>query len=192
MDINKDELLSKAKEELKKEVSTISFETWIKPLNIQSINGNKIVFTAISEFQKDFIENRYSELILNTLKFITNKEWTFTVIDLSKATENTSTVEDFSKNQNPNISNAEFTSNRATLNPKYTFETFVVGNNNRFAHAASLAVADKPAQAYNPLFLYGGVGLGKTHLMHAIGNKVIEDNRNFNILYVTSEKFNKR
>ena len=189
MDINKDELLSKAKEELKKEVSTISFETWIKPLNIQSINGNKIVFTAISEFQKDFIENRYSELILNTLKFITNKEWTFTVIDLSKATENTSTVEDFSKNQNPNISNAEFTSNRATLNPKYTFETFVVGNNNRFAHAASLAVADKPAQAYNPLFLYGGVGLGKTHLMHAIGNKVIEDNRNFNILYVTSEKF---
>jgi chromosomal replication initiator protein len=75
------------------------------------------------------------------------------------------------------------------INPKYTFETFVVGNNNRFAHAAALAVGDSPGEAYNPLFLYGGVGLGKTHLMHAIGNRILQNNRKANVLYVTSEKF---
>ena len=88
-----------------------------------------------------------------------------------------------------NASSAEIEINKSTLNPKYTFETFVVGNNNRFAHAAALAVGNEPAKSYNPLYLYGGVGLGKTHLMHAIGNRILENNANANVLYVTSEKF---
>ncbi len=189
MEINKEELLNRAKDELKNEVSTIAYETWIKPLNIHSINGNHIVFTVTSEFQKDFIENRYSDLILNTLKFITNKEWNFSVVDTSNSDELENGVEEELSDKNPNVSDSELKENRSTLNSKYTFETFVVGDNNRFAHAASLAVSEKPAQAYNPLFLYGGVGLGKTHLMHAIGNKIIDEHKSFNVLYVTSEKF---
>ena len=185
MDIDKDELVSKIKELLKPEVTKISYDTWILPLDIRSIDNDNIVFTTISEFQKDFIENKYRSLIFNTLRYITNKDWTFTVIDISNETpENEPVIKDLSKDSSQDI---EY--NKSTLNPKYTFETFVVGNNNRFAHAAALAVGNEPGKSYNPLFLYGGVGLGKTHLMHAIGNRILEDNINTNVLYVTSEKF---
>ena len=188
MTIDKQELVAKIKELLKPEVTKISYDTWIMPLDIRSIDGDHIVFTTISEFQKDFIENKYQSLIFNTLRYITNKDWTFSVIDLSKENpeneEEANIIKDVSS-----ASSAEIESNRTTLNPKYTFETFVVGNNNRFAHAAALAVGNDPAKSYNPLFLYGGVGLGKTHLMHAIGNRILENNQNKNVLYVTSEKF---
>ena len=187
MSIEKDELIVKIKELLEPEVTKISYDTWIMPLGIRSIDGNHIVFTTISEFQKDFIENKYKNLIFNTLKYITNKDWTFSVIDLSK--ENSLDEEKSVISDNKNVSSSEIESNKSTLNPKYTFETFVVGNNNRFAHAAALAVGNEPAKSYNPLFLYGGVGLGKTHLMHAIGNRILENNNNANVLYVTSEKF---
>ena len=187
MAIEKEELVAKIKEVLKPELTQISYETWILPLDIRSIEGNHIVFTTTSEFQQDFIENKYRNLIFNTLRFITNKEWTFSVVDISKEESAEGTKEIITNNSN--VSLAEIESNKSTLNPKYTFETFVVGNNNRFAHAAALAVGNEPSNSYNPLFLYGGVGLGKTHLMHAIGNRILENNRNANVLYVTSEKF---
>ena len=186
MAIEKEELIAKIKELLKPEVTKISYDTWIMPLDIRSIDGNHIVFTANSEFQKDFIENKYKSLIFNTLRYITNKDWTFSVVDLTKEDEDDS--KDIITN-NSNSSPAEIEMNKSTLNPKYTFETFVVGNNNRFAHAAALAVGNEPAKSYNPLYLYGGVGLGKTHLMRAIGNRILENNSNANVLYVTSEKF---
>ena len=186
MAIEKEELIAKIKELLQPEVTKISYDTWIMPLDIRSIDGNHIVFTANSEFQKDFIENKYKSLIFNTLRYITNKDWTFSVVDLTKEDEDDS--KDIITN-NSNSSPAEIEMNKSTLNPKYTFETFVVGNNNRFAHAAALAVGNEPAKSYNPLYLYGGVGLGKTHLMHAIGNRILENNSNANVLYVTSEKF---
>ena len=186
MTVDKDELLSKLKELLKNEVSTISFDTWIAPLGINSINDDNIVFTATSDFQKDFIENKFNSLIFNTLRYITNREWTFSVIDISQ--ENSSDTSIIT-NKNSNVSDTELENNHQTLNPKYTFETFVVGNNNRFAHAAALAVGNEPGKSYNPLFLYGGVGLGKTHLMQAIGNRILENNPKSNVLYVTSEKF---
>ena len=186
MKIDKDELLTKAKELLKNEVTPISFNTWFQSLEIQSISNDHIVFTAVSEFQKDMIENKYNSLLLNTLSYITNKSWTFSVIDLSKEEEENVAIISEKKS---NVSESELESNHSSLNPKYTFETFVVGNNNRFAHAASLAVGNEPGNSYNPLFLYGGVGLGKTHLMHAIGNRILEDNHSSNVLYVTSEKF---
>lgn len=186
MAIDKDELVAKIKELLKPEVTKISYDTWILPLDIRSIDGDNIVFTTISEFQKDFIENKYRSLIFNTLRYITNKDWTFSVVDLSKEEQNDEVV--IKDNSNAN-SPEEVEINKSTLNPKYTFETFVVGNSNRFAHAAALAVGNEPGKAYNPLFLYGGVGLGKTHLMHAIGNRILENNNKMNVLYVTSEKF---
>lgn len=181
--------MEKIKNELRPELTQISFDTWINPLNIRSIDGNHIVFTTVSEFQRDFVENKYKPLLLNTLKFITNRDWDYTVIDLeSEAKENLDAniiEEDESKTESPK----EVKSIHSGLNPKYTFETFVVGDNNKFAHAAALAVGNEPGESYNPLFLYGGVGLGKTHLMHAIGNRILENNKNCNILYVTSEKF---
>ena len=186
MDIDKDELMASIKKELEPEITKISFDTWIAPLGIRSIEGNNIVFTTTSEFQRDFIENKYRPLIFNTLRFITNKDWTFSVIDLSKEQPEESS-EVITDADDSNLQEIE--SNKSTLNPKYTFETFVVGNNNRFAHAAALAVGNEPSKSYNPLFLYGGVGLGKTHLMHAIGNRILELYKNYNVLYVTSEKF---
>ena len=188
MPLDKQELLTKAKELLKDEVTSITYETWIKPLEIQSIEGNHIVFKAISEYHKDSIQSRYSPLILNTLKFITNKDWSFSVVWNQEDDEDSENQVITSEKKVDNDDDVSQYVNK-TLNPKYTFETFVVGNNNRFAHAAALAVGDRPGEAYNPLFLYGGVGLGKTHLMHAIGNRIIQNNRKSNVLYVTSEKF---
>ncbi len=186
MAFDKKELMDKIKAELKKELTQISFNTWINPLEISSINGNHIVFTTTSEYQKDFVETKYKPLLLNTLSFITNKDWTFSVIDV-KEEKKEGIGEKQLEDETNGVSNK--ITNKSSLNPKYTFETFVVGNNNTFAQAASLAVANEPGKSYNPLFLYGGVGLGKTHLMHAIGNRILENDKNCNVLYVTSEKF---
>ena len=176
-----DEFLEKTKELLKGEVTKISYETWIKDLELQSMENNTIVLVAHTQFQKDSIMSRYYDLFKNTFKYLTNKEWEITVVlnEDGEGGEQSSSAQPEHYTQNLN----------SNLNPKYTFESFVVGNNNRFAHAAALAVAEAPATSYNPLFLYGGVGLGKTHLMHAIANEILVHNKNTSILYVTSEKF---
>ena len=178
------ELLTKAKDLLKNEMTNISYETWIKNLEIEDFTDDKIVLIAMSTFQKDAVETRYYDLVVNTFKYITNKDCKISII-CKENTSIDSQIEDTIATSSIDTSGYS----NSSLNPKYTFETFVVGNNNRFAHAASLAVAEAPATSYNPLFLYGGVGLGKTHLMHAIGNEILKNNKNASILYVTSEKF---
>ena len=180
---DKNDLLTKAKDLLKDEMTTISYTTWIKSLEIESINDNKIVLVALSKMQKDAIESRLFELVSNTFNFITNKTCEIKIIEKTEDNLNQPVVE-----EKTDFANTENYSN-SFLNPKYTFDNFVIGNNNKFAQAAACAVADSPATAYNPLFIYGGVGLGKTHLMHAIGNKIIQNNPNTKILYVTSEQF---
>ena len=168
-----EDLLNKAKILLKDEMTEIAFNTWIKPLEIQDISNDTITFIANSEFQEEAINKRYHDLIVNTFQFLTNKTYNLSVINI----ENTQLV-----SQKPNsMVNLNNTSN-SNVNPTYTFETYVVGDNNRFASAAALAVAEAPGTSYNPLFLYGGPGLGKTHLMYAIGNEIMELNPNARIL----------
>lgn len=166
----------KVSELIKPEMVGISFDTWIKPLVPISMDDQNIYLKAISPFQKNIVDIKYKEIIYNAFKHVTNKDYTISIIlDNDKDTiheEKTHVI-----------------SNNSPLNPKYTFDTFVIGENNRFAHAAALAVAESLGEAYNPLFLYSDVGLGKTHLMHAIGNFVLQQNPDARVLYITSEKF---
>lgn len=182
---NKNDLLNKAKDLLKNEMTTISYITWIKSLEIESVNDNNIILVASSNMQKDAIYSRLYDLIVTTFNFITNKQCNVSIITKS---ENNSNYISETEENNSSYSRTENYS-KSFLNPKYTFDTFVIGNNNKFAQAAAFAVAEAPAKAYNPLYIYGGVGLGKTHLMHAIGNHIIKNNPTLKILYVTSETF---
>lgn len=166
---------------LKNELTEISFNTWIKTIDPLSLTGNTINLAVPAEFNKGILESRYQTLIKNAIKQVTFKEYEIAFIvpsqeNLNKLTKQTESA----GNEDSPLS---------VLNPKYTFDTFVIGNSNRFAHAAALAVAEAPGKAYNPLFIYGGVGLGKTHLMHAIGHYILEQNSSQRVLYVSSEKF---
>ncbi|MBO5141876.1 MAG: chromosomal replication initiator protein DnaA [Clostridia bacterium] len=157
------------------EMVGISFDTWVKPLTPISMDDSTIYLKASSQFQKNTVDIKYKELIKIGFKHVTNKDYSINIV-----LDNVQEVEP--KEQKISVSNNP-------LNPKYTFDTFVIGENNRFAHAAALAAAESLGKAYNPLFLYGGVGLGKTHLMHAIGNFVLTQNSDAKVLYITSEKF---
>lgn len=177
---NLKELWVKAKELLKEETTVITYETWIQPLELKSINDNVIVLLATNSFQRDTVESRYIDLLTNTFNFITNKKCkVFIKLDNEDTDSLTSNV---------GIGNNKLLINSG-LNPKYTFSSFVVGNNNKFAQAAAMGVSETPGSKYNPFFIYGGVGLGKTHLMHAIGNQILSNNNNSKVLYVTSENF---
>lgn len=165
---------------IKEELSEVSFNTWLKTAIPVNLTGNKIILGAPNNFTKGILQGRYLNLIKNAFKQVTGADYIIEFILPGEETTfmgHTTTTEVTENNQ------------RSQLNPKYTFDTFVIGNSNRFAHAASLAVAEAPAQAYNPLFIYGGVGLGKTHLMHAIGHYILSQNPNSKVVYVSSEKF---
>ena len=178
------------KETLKKEysLSEISYNTWVAPLKFYEVKNNVVVILIpldqahalnyISNKYKSYFQVTISEMMDHTydISFILEKD------TLNKEETNNST----SLKSNP-VYNINY--ENANLNPKYKFDTFVVGSNNKFAHSASLAVAESPGEAYNPLYLYGGAGLGKTHLMHSIGHFVLEQNPNTKVLYVTSEAF---
>ena len=167
-------------EKLKKELSKDSFETWLAPTKLIDFANNTLTISVVNEFAKDWLESRYSNLIKSTIQNYLNVPVTLSfVVDQNKAGNGFPF-------QNEKVS---FGTLSYTLNPKYTFDTFVIGNSNRFAHAAALAVAESPAKSYNPLFVYGGSGLGKTHLMHAISHVICKNYPSLKLLYVTGEQF---
>ncbi|HHT62672.1 MAG: chromosomal replication initiator protein DnaA [Bacillota bacterium] len=174
---------------LKTELSEPSFNTWLKKTKAVTKYNNTFVIAVPNGFAKDWLESRYANLIKNTLQLVTSEE-----LEVSFVLPQANGEIDYlpkERNKSDQYINSKGNNNKtiSNFNPKYTFESFVVGNSNRFAHAASLAVAETPSKAYNPLFIYGGVGLGKTHLMHAIGQYVFLNNPHTKVIYVSSEKF---
>jgi chromosomal replication initiator protein len=172
---------------IEKKISKPSFDTWLKSTKAHSLQGDLLIITAPNEFARDWLEERYSELISRILAEITGEELAVKFIIPQNQREEDLDFPTPQKKQKQEEETVELPQN--VLNRKYTFDTFVIGSGNRFAHAASLAVAEAPAKAYNPLFIYGGVGLGKTHLMHAIGHYVLDHNPSAKVVYLSSEKF---
>ena len=166
---------------IEEETSPVSFATWIQPIVPCGIIGNKIILQVKESFLKEIIEKRHLPLIRTAIKMVTKNEY-----DIMITTEEEQNAGNLHNLAAEKPAENELARN---LNPKYVFDSFVVGNSNRMAHAASLAVAESPAQAYNPLFLYGNSGLGKTHLMHSIGHFILDRNPQAKVLYVTSETF---
>jgi chromosomal replication initiator protein len=160
---------------------------WIKPLRLVSLTSDELLLAVQNNFARDWVENRLKAQISEVLGeiFGAGVQVQFTVLPESAEPAQTAAVS--AAVASPLRAQNDF--RPGNLNSRYTFEEFVIGNSNRFAHAAAQAVAAAPARAYNPLFLYGGVGLGKTHLMHAIGHRVLQDNPDANVVYVSSEKF---
>lgn len=175
------------KETLRKEyeLSDISYSTWIIPLTFYQVKDNVVIIMIPSDqaHALNYISSKYKSYFQVTISEMMNHTYDIAFV-LEKDIEN----EAINK---PYLSNPAYNTNyeNSNLNPKYKFDTFVVGSNNKFAHSASLAVAESPGEVYNPLYIYGGAGLGKTHLMHSIGHFILEENPNMKILYVTSEAF---
>lgn len=166
---------------LEPRLSCHSFETWIKPLQPIGFYNNTIFFSVPDSFTRDWLTNHYAPLIKTIIRNFLSEDILLEFMIGSEITEQfLNRIQRSAEDKLPE---------GVHLHPRYTFETFVVGNSNRFAHAACMAVAESPAAAYNPLFIYGGVGLGKTHLMHAIGHYVTKNYKNLKVVYVTTERF---
>ena len=165
---------------LKGEITLISFNTWISPIKPVYIENNTLFIEVPTDFHKTYLQTNLHELLKNTIKYVKNVDLDIKYLLPEEAKKQEEIKLPGQKNMDETPTG---------LNPRYIFENFVIGNNNRFAHAAALAVAESPAKAYNPLFLYGGVGLGKTHLMHAIGHYILQQHPEQKVLYITCEKF---
>ena len=168
------------------ELSNVSFTTWIQPLKVYEIIDNTVYILVNMNASVEYIEKKYLLPLKVCISEVTGID--YEVIFLSEDDSRIGEIRSMSADAS-HKKRTKTASEKAGLNPKYTFDTFVVGGNNNFAHAASLAVAESPGEVYNPLFLYGDVGLGKTHLMHSIAHFILNKNPKKKVLYVTSETF---
>ncbi len=195
-------------EELKKEIGASNFNIWFNPTDI-CLSDNTLIFSVPNKFFKDIINESYKEIILNIWRNLNNKEELNFIYNINESSDNFGSGENNIAVSAPDIKNngsGGYILNKAAdtekifenkknlkktylnVNSKYTFENFVIGSGNQFAHAASFAVANLPGQTYNPMFIYSDVGLGKTHLLNAIANKIIKE-KNLTVYLVSSEKF---
>ena len=187
------EIWEKVLDLAKERISKISFDTFVKDTQLYSLQNDKAIVLVSESFNANWLNQKYSEIMQSIIyevigyevepRFITEEELSKYMNTDQKQPEEPAAQE---TNQHQNVDNP---GGIEQFNTHNTFDTFVIGPGNRFPHAASLAVAEAPAEAYNPLFIYGGVGLGKTHLMHAIGHHVLSNNPNANVIYTSSEKF---
>jgi chromosomal replication initiator protein len=179
-----EEVWNKCLSIIEKKVGTNAFELWFKPMKFLQAKDNSVVLEIPNRFFKEWVEDYYPNLLGGTLEEITGRPATLKFKIAEKEDSETKKIDARLEGRKQRLA-----SKGIYLNPKYTFANFVRGQSNQFAHAAAMAVADSLGKAYNPLFIYGGVGLGKTHLITAVGNKVADKRHDFNILYVSSEQF---
>lgn len=190
------EIWVRCKDKLKESFNEKVFNVWINPIMPLEVTDTYYKVAVKNDFFKTMLEENYAQVIEGVLAGIMSKNIKLIIETMDNGSSGSEAAEEMpavpAKREQQQLFN-ENTSvqqpDESNLNPKYVFETFVIGNSNRFAHAAAQAVANDPAHAYNPLFLYGGVGLGKTHLMHAIGNRIKQNNPSMKVLYTSSEKF---
>lgn len=180
---------NKILEILEKETSKQNYATWISPIKFKNIDNTNINISVNNKFFSDWIRENYKEKIekIYETKYGEKKYLVITIEETKE--KNIKNIEKKIDNKPENKKTENTLNNFTNINNKYLFNNFVCGPSNQFAHAASLAVANNPATTYNPLFIYGGVGLGKTHLIHAIGNEIIKNNNKFKVSYYSSEKF---
>jgi len=196
-----------ALEDIKAEISPVAYKTYVEVMIPRLSDENTICFLAPSNYHIEVINKKYLDLIANTLTILTNKNYILTFeskemlisddevelgsgeVEVKNTEEETTLKVEKIQMQTPLNKPTEYSMNNSGLNPKYTFENYIVGSNNRFAYATANSVASSPGTAYNPLYIYGGVGLGKTHLMQAIGHEILANHPEMNIIYTTGEGF---
>ncbi len=183
--MNIEEAWTKTVEAIGLKVGSQTFDLWFRPLKLVHLQDQQILLEVPNKFFKEWIEDHYPGIISETLQEFLDRRVSVT-FRVHEKNENPALKKIETKHENRRV---KLASRGIFLSPKFTFDTFVVGASNQFAHAAARAIADAPGKAYNPLFIYGGVGLGKTHLMNAIGNRIIDNQQNINLLYAPAEQF---
>lgn len=188
MQAGAEKIWATVQEHLRSLLSPDIYNLWFAPLRVHALDGSSLTLEVANDFCEVWLKENYLGLLRDVLGQVTGQE-----LDVRfKVVGNASTIAPpppSARAKSPEPSGRASISSDNAFNPKYTFDSFVVGSNNHFAHAAAVAVAQSPGKAYNPLFLYGGVGLGKTHLLHAIGQHVVQTKKNARVAYVSSEKF---
>jgi len=177
-------------DDVKNKINIPTYKAWFEHITPVSLKKNCLTISVSSPFAKEWLESRYIEILSESIKKVTNNSYKIKIITLPrKKDDSTDSYEEYTVDTGSVKTNSNRINRSSSFNSKYTFDTFIVGSSNRFACTAALAVSEKPGKAYNPLFIYGGVGLGKTHLLHAIGQYTLQLNPDKTVKYVSAEKF---